>query len=215
MRRVLIVTLYIALSLYPPCNVAADSEKYTVAGTVQSAEGTPIPNTLVTAIAMAAGSSGSASSVHSDEDGRFRLLLSPGKYVIRAKKEAEGYPDPNFLLTANAKASFLEISVKSSNIEGLAVKLADRGGVLEGNLLDKDTARALSGKVLIRDARNPDAFVELGTDSTGHFQFAVPAKALLIIAVVPGYKEQYFDGGREFILSGGERRSISIELAHE
>lgn len=102
-------------------------------------------------------------------------MLSPGKYIVRAKSEADGYPDPTFLLATDTGSASPEISVESSNVSGLAVTLGHRGGILEGIMLDKHTRASVSGKVVIRDAHKAEAFVEVSADSTGRFRFAVPA----------------------------------------
>lgn len=202
--------------LSAPNGVSAQPKKYAVTGTVRNTEGRPIPNASACAFPVSqAGTAGSISWIRVSIDGNFRLVLCPGKYIVRAKSEADGYPDPNFLLATDAGSVFPEISIESSNVSGLAVTLGQRGGILEGIMLDKDTRAFISGKVVIRDAHKAEAFVEVSADSSGRFRFAVPTKPVLVVASAPGYQEQTYDGGRELTLSVGEERSIEIKLAHK
>ena len=190
--------------------------KHIVTGVVTDADGSEVANAYITAMATDGSSGGDLSWVHTDTHGRFRIALKPGRYLIRAKDEASGYPDPNFLLSADPIASFPEIVVDQADILGVRVRLGSKGGVLEGDVRDQETQSPVTqAKVTIRDARKPDVFVEVFSDKTGHFQFTVPKKPIQILATAPGYTTTYFGTGEALTLSGGERRSVVIELKHE
>jgi hypothetical protein len=93
------------------------------------------------------------------------------------------------------------------------VVLGAKGGILVGDLRDRQSHRAISqGKVILRDARDSNGFVELTTDVQGRFQFTVPNKAFTIFATAPGYMAVYFMNGQPITLSGGEQRTITLEL---
>jgi hypothetical protein len=186
---------------------------------VPSLPGSGVANASVEAMPILSKSSGGSTAqftwVTADNRGRYRISLSPGKYEIRAKDEADGYPDPNFLLSADPSANFPEISVEEADVSGIRVSLGAKGGVLEGDLRNEATQGTVpKGKVIIRDARTPEVFVEVFADTTGHFQFTVPHKPILISATAPGYAKTSFADGEELTFSEGERRSIIIELKH-
>ena len=91
--------------------------------------------------------------------------------------------------------------------------LGMRGGVLEGEVTEKETGNPLQqAKISIRDARNSAAYVEVFSDKSGHFEFTVPSKPVLLSATARGYETTKF--GEEVTLSGGEHRRISLELTH-
>jgi len=189
----------------------------TIRGSVTDNSGSVVTTASVAAIPSdEQGSAGDFGWVHVDEEGRFRLTLTSGRYVIRAKAEADGYTDPSFLLSSDSSVRFPEITVAQADISNIHVVLGMKGGMLAGNLQDEATQQPVpKGKVTIRDARQRDAFVEVSADQNGHFQFTVPNKAIQLIATAPGYRTTYYENGSEIVLSGGEHRSVSIRLSRQ
>jgi hypothetical protein len=189
----------------------------TVAGTVVGPDGAPAPNSSVEAFPIQSdGFAGNLTWIKVDDHGNFRLTLHEGRYEIRAKDESEGYPDPNALLSVDPNALFPEVVVSREDISGVQVRLGLKGGILEGDVRDKVTQSPITNaKVTIRDVKKPEAFVEVFSDKAGHFQFTVPNKALQVLATAPGHVAVSYADGAELKLSGGERRSIVIELKHE
>ena len=189
-----------------------------VSGIVIDSAGFEVANASVQAMPRKeeknGGTVGSLSWMKTDSHGRFSLRLSSGRYKIVAKDEADGYPDPVFMLSADPTDRFPEISVQEEDISGVRVMLGMRGGVLEGDLRDQETQNPIpQGKVVIRDARNAEAYVEVFPDKLGgQFQFTVPNKPVLVSATAPGYATTYFGNREEVTLSGGEHRHITIEL---
>ena len=196
------------------CAAKPQTEDAVVKGQVVASDGSEIQSAQVTAIPIT--TSGNAGHLHwtnTDGHGQFHLLLKPGRYQIRAKAEADGYPDPNALFSADPSYRFPTISVVQSDISGVRVVLGAKGGILVGYLRDRQSHGAIShGKVTLRDARDPNGFVELTTDVQGRFQFTVPNKAFTILATAPGYKAAHFMNGQPLTLSGGEQRNIIVEL---
>ena len=199
------------------CAAMPQTEDAVVKGQVFAPDGLEIQSAQVTVIPIS--TSGHAGRLHwtnTDGHGRFRLVLKPGRYQIRAKAEADGYPDPNAIFSVDPSARFPTISVAQSDLSGVRVVLGRKGGILVGDLRDRQSRGAIShGKVILRDARDPNAFVELTTDDQGRFQFTVPNKAFTILATAPGYKAAHFMNGQTLTLSGGEQRNITLELNQE
>jgi hypothetical protein len=193
----------------------------TVSGTVRDAAGNSIAHAYVEAIPVFAKSNGgtvgsSSPWVAADSAGTFSLSLAPGRYRLRAKAEADGYPDPSFWVNRDLKARFPEIAVFDKQIRNIEVVLGTRGGMLAGEVRDRQTHRSLAGaKIRIQDATNSGAYVEVFSNSNGHFQYTVPSKPLLISAVAPGYKVTSFEGGAEITLSPGGHREFQLDLEHE
>jgi hypothetical protein len=187
---------------------------HNIVGVVADSRGSPATGASVEAFPIEkTGSAGHLSWVHTDEDGGFRLTLSSGRYVIRAKDEKNGFPDPNFLLSSDPSAKFPEISVEDADVSGVRVILGTKGGIIEGTLRDEQTHQVISqGKVTISYARNPEAFVEVPVDKAGHFEFTVPRKPIRISATAPGYSTTYSGNKEELTLSEGEHRSVGIVL---
>jgi hypothetical protein len=193
----------------------------TVSGSVQDAAGIPVKNAYVEAIPVFAKDSGgtvgsSRPWVSADSAGTFSLSLEPGRYRFRAKAEAEGYPDPSFWVNRDETARFPEIAVGSADIKDIRIVLGARGSILTGELRDAETLRPLAGvKIRIQDARNAGAYVEVFTNSAGHFQYTVPAKPLLISAIAKGYRVASFDGGAQITAPSGGHRELKLDLRHE
>jgi hypothetical protein len=172
---------------------------HTVSGSVTDATGSAGPTASVGAVPAGETSSvGDVRWVHVDNNGGFRITRRPGRYLIRAKEEGEGYPDPSFLLSADNGVVFSEVTVGESGLTGVPVALGARGGILSGELRDNANRQPIpKGKATIRDAERRDAFVEVTTNGEGRFRFAVPSKPLQISAAAPGYlTSRYGEGGR-------------------
>jgi hypothetical protein len=186
----------------------------TIAGVVLDQEGAPVPYSSVEAFPVQDGGFvGNLAWEKADDRGNFSMNLREGRYEIRAKDESEGYPDPNALLSVDPSALFPEVTVSRQDILGVRVKLGPKGGILEGDVRDRVTQSPVpKAKVKICDSKRPGSFVEVFTDRTGHFQFTVPSRSLLISAVAQGYENTRFDKGNTVTLSAGERRSVVLEL---
>jgi hypothetical protein len=193
----------------------------TVSGSVRDAAGNPVTHAYVEAIPVFAKDTGGTVGstrpwVSADGAGTFSLSLAPGRYRLRAKAEADGYPDPSFWLNRDETARFPEIAVGNTDIKDIEVVLGTRGGILTGDLRDAESLKPLPGvKIRIQDARNVEAYVEVFTNSAGHFQYTVPAKPLLISGVAKGYRPASFEGGAEITPSSGGRRELQLRLKHE
>jgi 5-hydroxyisourate hydrolase-like protein (transthyretin family) len=192
-----------------------------VGGTIQDALGRPLPHAYVTVIRHGKGTRESVSDLHNrwaaaNDKGEFQLNLSPGQYKIRAKAEADGYPDPTFWLNTDPLVKFPTISVGESSIRGLQVTLLTRDGILDCSVVDKLSGNPLAGaKVRLLDPKNSYAFVEVFTDQNGHFQFTVVSKPIVVSAAASGHKQMTFRSGEHVIISPGEHRLIEFELDPE
>ena len=195
---------------------AATDPTLSVTGVVTSTDGLVVPNASVEAVRLAGDNDTlNAAQLHwveTDNEGRFQLTLSPGRYQIRAKDEIDGYPDPNFMLSTDAHSDFPVIAVDSQDVSEIKVKLGAKGGILEGELLDKATRSPVErGKITIADSRRHDVFVEVFADKEGRFRFAVPSKPLKVSGSAPGYSAAGLD--EAITLAGGEHRKITLELS--
>jgi hypothetical protein len=195
-----------------------------IQGTVRDSTGTAVPQALVEALpkSVAAGEKGSLGDrlnpwIPTDGDGKFSMTLPPGRYKIRAKAEALGYPDPVYWLNSDPTAIFPEITVGDGNAEArhVTVTLGKQGGILDGELIDRASKSPIAhGKITIHDAANPDAYVEIFSNKEGQFQFTVPSKPIIISAQATGHEAGNFAGGANITLYPGERREVEIELQH-
>jgi len=196
----------------------ADADReYSVAGVVVTTAGAPVPGALVVGWPVAEGrTAGSLHWVPTDEKGEFKLKLARGSYQIRAKDERHGYPDPSFLLSADANARFPTIKVEDADVYGVRVTFGDQGGILRIIIRDRGTGRPIAhAKAVVRDAQDTRAFVELSADKQGNIQFATPHKSLVVLAKAPGYSTELFQNGGEVELSNGDLREIAINLTPE
>jgi hypothetical protein len=190
------------------------AEDAVVNGMVVAPDGSEVPSAQVTAIPVTtSGQVGHLGWTNTKGHGQFQLVLKPGDYQIRAKAETDGYPDPNSLFAVDPSARFPTISVAQSDISGVRVVLGAKGGILIGEIRDRQSHGVIAqSKVILRDVRNPDAFVELTSDGQGRFQFTVPNKPFTILATAAGYQASQFMDGKPLTLSAGEQRKIALEM---
>jgi len=193
-----------------------------VSGIVRDASGNAVAHAHVEAIPVAAksgnGTVGSFPSpwIAADSAGGFSLSLAPGRYRIRAKDEADGYPDPSFGVNIDPKVNFPEIAVGNKETTNVDVVLGRQGGILGGEVRDVQDHKPLAGaKIRIQDARNADAYVEIFSDRDGRFGYAVPNKPIRVSITAPGYKAVVVENGTTLTLSSGEHREVDIELEHQ
>jgi hypothetical protein len=188
---------------------------YEVSGTVLTSSGRAVPGASVIAWPFIEGEGGVAASLHpvrADHEGRFKLKLARGSYQIRAKDELHGYPDPSFLLSAGSGARFPNVKIEEADVHDVQVILGEQGGILRVYVREQGTMRPIAkAKVVVRDARDAEAFVELTADENGNIQFAVPHKALTLVAEASGYSSQVFQDG-EVILANGDYRDLTFDL---
>ena len=188
---------------------------YEVSGTVLTSSGRAVPGASVIAWPILEGEGGVAASlppVRADHEGRFKLKLAQGSYQIRANDELHGYPEPSFLLSAGGGARFPNVKIEEVDIHDVHVILGERGGILRVYVHEQGTMRPIArAKVVVRDARDAGAFVELTADDNGNIQFAVPHKALTLVAEGSGYSSQVFQDG-EVVLSSGDYRDLTFDL---
>jgi len=190
-----------------------ESDWHKVTGVVTNVDGSRIAGACVSAMPTDRSSAGTLECTHSDQNGVFTMRLRAGRYLIRARDEAEGYPDPNFLLSKDPATRFPEVLVSHSDVSGLSVVLGSKGGVIEGEIRERNNGMPISkAKVTISDAHDLKAFVEVFSNQSGHFAFTVPRKAIVISVSASGYKAVRLYDGTEFTLSGGERRDVTVEL---
>lgn len=219
---VLSTVAFLVLSLASGFGQAAANTR--VSGSVRDAAGKSITHAYVEAIPVitngSGGTVGSSSNpwVAADSSGIFTLTLRPGRYRIRAKDEVDGYPDPSFWVNLDSKARFPEITVvdRDGEARNIEVVLGAQGAILGGEVRDAQTHTSLAGaKIRIQDARNSAAYVEVFTNSNGHFQYTIPSKPLLISVTAPTYKVTDLDGGAEVTVSPGGHREFQLDLEHK
>jgi len=191
----------------------------TVSGTVRSVSGRIMPHAMVEAVPqMDVKGGGLAGDFHNhwmeaDKKGRFVLRLDPGRYRIHAKDEARGYPDSTFAINSDPAAKFPVISVNRHSIKGVVVRMGHQGGILDGNAQDSLTHAPLVGaSIKIQDARHPDLYLEVFTNSSGHFLFPVAGKPLIISATSTSYKAAPPQDNAEIVLAPGEHRHVEFKL---
>jgi hypothetical protein len=95
---------------------------------------------------------------------------------------------------------FSEITVGQMNVPDVQVVLGTRGGIVAGDLQDEATQQAVpDGKLIIRDARQHEAFVEVSANQIGHFRFTVPNKTVHLLATAPGYMATSYGNRAELL----------------
>ncbi len=193
-----------------------------VDGVVLDSSGRKVPHAFVEAVPLLAkstnGTIGNTPSpwIPADESGAFKLELSPGQYRIRAKAEADGYPDPSFWVGRDPTSGFPEIHVGEKELVNIKVVLGQRGGILMGTVEDSQNHKPINGaKVRIQDARNELAYVEVFTGSAGRFQYTILSKPLLVFISAAGYKPFRLNNGDEVTVSPAEHREVTVPLQTE
>lgn len=188
----------------------------TLHGIVVTSQGSPVAGAQVWAFPVTSrGWVGNVPRVATDKKGQFTLIVSPGRYVIRAGAGQSEYPDPDAVLSADPTAHFPMIVVGAADVSGVVVRLGKRGALLDGGVYDAKSGRPIpNAKVTIRGTQN-DGWVQLTCDKQGKFRYILPSKPVVISAAASGYKLARFAGGQRLTLTGGEHKTISLALTRE
>lgn len=213
MKRVLALCLFVTVAGLPLIAQSERSGKLrVVTGDVVDSSGIEVKGAFVSALPVIQG--GVAAEIQwvpTDGMGKFRMVLKPGKYIIRAKAEDQGYPDPSFLLARDPETNFPEILLQNKDLSGVRILLGARGGVVDIDVVDSTTRDPVpKAQIRLQDAHDEKVWVDVYADQAGHLSFAVPHRQLRILASAPGYADTRV--AEEVLLAGGERRPLVIEL---
>lgn len=193
-----------------------------VSGTVRNAEGNVLPHAYIQVRPLAEkhsteGVVGNSSNswIPVNISGRFQITLLPGHYLIKAKDEVDGYPDPSFWLNLDPSARFPKVTVEDKEISNVDIVLGRQGGILEGSVRDAITRQPIHGaKIRMQDPSNSYAYVEIFSDRDGRFKYTLPSKPVLISVTAAEYLPSAVENGAQITLSPGEHRNIGILLQH-
>lgn len=190
-----------------------DARSRRVDGTIVDPEGRPAATASVSAwVITKANIVGNVMWVDADKHGRFQLLLTPGRYQLRAKDLKELFPDPSYTLGRDPSIHFTEIDVQSSDVHNVIVKLGQRGALLRGDVMTPDGVPIARSRVTLIDVRNSYAKIILTTNTSGQFEFVVPATKMLIEAKAEGFAATKYNDGKPIDPPVGESLVIHIQL---
>lgn len=177
-----------------------------IAGMVLDDSGRPIAGATVNAIPASQSGAGVAppvafTSARTDASGRFLLEnVTPGRYVLNAAKEDEGYPSTSLAFFAGGGRT-TEIKVNERQAaQNVMVQLGPKAARLTGRVVDGVTGQPIANaEMTLTRADNPNNYHITGPNRPGaDFQLMVPSAPFTLKVTAPGYEDWYFgkDGTR-------------------
>jgi hypothetical protein len=195
-----------------------------IEGTVVDNNGQPISGSIVYA-AKTDFVTGTIPVALTDKLGKFTLKsLPPGIYKLSAKKEDDGYPDPESAFHyGRLPANLLQVTVNENQItQNVIVKTGTRMGVLTINVVNATTKQPIkSSKVTLRRLDNTEFLYITGAyDADGaNKKIPVPSVPFTVEVSTPSYavwryrKEGSLKQGDSLQVDQGETKKLDVLLS--
>jgi hypothetical protein len=190
--RAIVVSALLAASQTQSSPVAGFGS---VKGTVLDERGVGIPDAEVYDEPMDSVRIGKDHFASTDAEGKFFLTDVPaGKTMVIATKTKAGYPDARYALyTSNEVLPVVEVHPGQVTSE-VVVKLAGKGGLMRGQIVDTQTKRPVSQAVItLWRVDHPAWSLETAPDNDGTFEFLIPTRAMHFRVRAQGYKTWEFE----------------------
>jgi len=190
-----------------------------VEGQVLNLEGSPIPDADVLAVAIGIRDRGRTARVRASRQGQFSLGLDrPGRYVVLASQEKEGYASAFFPTYGVPAVPLPEVFVdESQTLHSVVIRLGPKPGKFAGRVFDAVTGQPVEkGQVELQVRSLSNALLRQRPYSRGQFQFWAPPSLFSLRVSAPGYEDWYGNGSKEqpetFAIQLGDRQEITVLL---
>lgn len=172
-----------------------------VSGRVLDADGRAVENVIVT-VEDTAVPARNLPRAETNRDGEFTIAgLTPGRYTLYTKKEADGYPRTEFNLY-DVGIPNPEVAVYSrQTAQGIILRLGPKAALLTGQVIDAATKEPLKhADVTVRRVDLPHRFLRTGLSlpvELGEFKLLVPSVAFTVKVTETGYEDWYYKSDDE------------------
>ena len=190
-----------------------------VEGQVLNLEGSPISEADVLSFAVGARDQSKAPPVRANREGQFSLRLNqPGRYVILASQEKEGYAKAFLPAYGVPAVPPPEVDVDEGHSRhSLVIRLGPKLGRLTARVLDAETHRPVEkGQVELQVRSDHNALVRQKPYSKGQFQLSLPPRLFNLRVSAEGYQDWSGNGSNEqpefFVVELGDHREITVLL---
>lgn len=165
----------------------------TVEGTVVDQDSkTPIADATVIA-EPDGGNEAKLSKTQTDKLGTFSLRVPAGAYVMAAAKQEANYPNTDIAAFATDLSYLPKISLHEGEIRSGIVIALEKGGTLDGSILDSLTQQpVLSARIRLTRVDHPNFWTETGPDIRGSFHFVLPFSPFTFTVTAQGYETWSF-----------------------
>ena len=133
---------------------------------------------------------------YTDEKGRFFLDgVLPGRHMVYASKEDQGYPDTFFAFFVADPEAVPKVSVSDKQVtQGVDIRLGEKAAKLVGRVMDARTGQPVEdAEIIFYRADNPSISYTTGpNESEGRFRRLIPSIPFKIKVSAPGYEDWYY-----------------------
>jgi hypothetical protein len=198
---------------------SADEDRIgSIEGTVTYEDGRPVRGATAYATPGDRAIAGILPHAETDENGHFvirRLWL--GKFMVSAKKEDEGYPEPTYAFQVGMTT---EVNLTASNpIAGVSLRLGPKAGIITGTVTDVTTGSLVYPCAKLSWKDRPNIFVEGTGLVSDKYRVLVPSdKDVMLKVWVDGYQNWFYPGvadqeaAKALRLKPGEELRLDIKL---
>ncbi|MCA1592794.1 MAG: carboxypeptidase-like regulatory domain-containing protein [Acidobacteria bacterium] len=223
MALCLAVTSFLCITAVVQLPTPTPRHSGTIEGQVIDAYGSPTPRAKVRAVSV------DGRPIHgrlvspvayTDAKGNFSLEgVDPGKYMIRASKTDEGYPESDATFFDLSSEAVPKVVVEEGQVvQGVLVQLGQKAAKLIIRVTDAETGKLIenAGVILRRDDDQNNYYATSIDQSQGRFELAVPPLAFQMEVSAPGYKTWHSGDTKQrattILLAPGTTENLSISL---
>jgi 5-hydroxyisourate hydrolase-like protein (transthyretin family) len=205
------IAKFVLTSLLLQSNPSAAVQHGSISGTLANDSGSPVANVKISA--ERPGDPRVVASTQSDANGRFRLEVDLGKYLIIATDERGIFADCNLRIFS---CDIPQVEVSSASPAINVVVTTRKAGRVQGTIKDRGTGVGI-GNVTIVVHRGDDYFNIYNQNASSTFSFAVPAGVDLTLAVGANKYRQWIYRSpttdyATFRASAGENVVLNVEM---
>jgi hypothetical protein len=174
---------------------ARDNPSGTLTGRVLTPDGLPMPGASVYALSQERPM-GRLPMSPTDGQGEFRFDdLIPGKYVLSASKEDEGYAPSDSTFHSGGSTQPPEVTIfDGQTTAGVTVYLGPKAARLIGHIVDVATNKPIKNpqglQMTLRRMDDPESLFITGPDLDGEYSILVPPVPITIEVSAPGREKK-------------------------
>jgi hypothetical protein len=202
-----------------PAQSEAGDFKFWIVGQVLDLENRPVPQAAVYAHSAVPEQIETPPCALADNEGKFSIQIErPGKYMLSAYQEKEGYADTWVTVFGPSVVPLPEVVVEEGlTQQSVVIHLGPKAGKLFGHVIDAETNLPMeSSAIELRQETAQSTFIMHSPCYKGQFQLLVPTTPFTLKVSAAGYCDWNGSSGTKestlFLIGSGDVQELEILL---
>jgi len=200
----------------------AGNSKFSIIGQVLDLDNRPIAQAAVYAHLAVPEQAETPPCALANDEGRFSIQIEkPGKYVISAHQEKEGYADTSAVAFGPPAVPLPEVEAGENPAQQqVVIYLGPKAGKLIGHVIDAETSLPIeSGKIELCQRTPQSVFIMHASIYKGDVQLLVPTTPFTLKVSAAGYRDWNGNAVSSepgvFVIGSGDVQELEISLHPE